>query len=577
MGDPRNRPHQRHARDPSRVCNKLKVTNPEDDAEGFKELRAAYEFALQYSARSASNEVELPAPTSPGAEPAPFEVFEGLMVTPVHVPPALDLDRDLLAQQAAITEIAEVLRGRKPIEDARVERLLAAVLDSTRLERFDLYQRTELELGQLLVRHMPRSDPFLAAVEEKFEWSKRQNDRNLPPLRVPSSAGSAICGTSRTCREAMTRRAAHSRVSVCRRGQSSAGDMHFLTLRGEWAELELLDKLEADHPELQSMLRPENVAWWRKFESRPRFSMSTLLFGLIVSFIAILAVFPAPRSDATYWLIPLGAIAVALFRYIAVDWPVHLAQERWYGVPPTWLALGWLPASIALLFAAALVQDFPWFSWSIAVLAGLTSMWALVVGGPALPVISSHGLAFANSRLSRIAMINFLALIWLTAAVSDAPAAFSWPLLMTIVAAMSASAVGRRQQIRLFAGLSVRARMLFCLVCCALAFLLAFATIRLGMRPGWPAVLFVTVLSLMLLRRAAPMDLQLPQLNWNVYWVGGIVAVNLVRVLSDVDFNSGVAVPTGDGTLLVATIVMLVGVIAATLQYAYLLHRSQRP
>ena len=121
--------------------------------------------------------LDLPVPA--GTEPAAEELVGGSVVTRGQSPSA-ELDHDLLAQQAAIAEIAQTLRGRKPIDDARIERLLASVLDSTRLERFDLYQRTELELGQLLARHTPRSDPFLAAAEEKFEWAKRQNDRHLP-------------------------------------------------------------------------------------------------------------------------------------------------------------------------------------------------------------------------------------------------------------------------------------------------------------------------------------------------------------------------------------------------------------
>ena len=569
-------------------AGKLKQTHPEDDPDGFQVLRAAYEAAMEYSARgseplvvklsAAANEDDPVDALMEGlaAEQGPG-FLEDLEITPVHVPPPVEQDHDLLAQQAAIAAIAEALRGRRPIDEAHAQQLVGAALDAGRLERFDLHQKAETELGELLARNIPRSDPLLSAVEQKFEWSRRQNDRHLPSFaRAIVARLSDLWYLQYLQNNRGEEGQAFRRLALPVKASERWGHA-YLTLRGAWPELDLIDKIENDHPRLAPQLRTDNVAWWRRFASRPHFSTSTMLLGALVSLIAVLSYFETPARPAALWLMPVGGFSIAVFRLYAVDWPVHLARSRWQNWPPAWFSLGWLPACILLIFAALFAFGTPWLGWTIAGLTWLAAWWAVIAGGPVPPVISPGALRPSNSRLFRMVTVNFIALIWLTVSVNDVPAAFSWPLLWTIFGALFASAVARVEQIRAFAQLAPKVRIVACIVGAVLAVLLCFATGNLGMKPGWAAVLFVAVLGLVLLRRGAPMDLQLPRVNWNFYWVGAIVGINLIRVLADVDMKPGLKPAAGDGTLVVGTIIMLLGVIAATLQYAYLLHRSQKP
>jgi hypothetical protein len=544
---------------------KLKVTNPEDDPEGFKQLRAAYEFALKYSSNAPSREIE--SPDQPASVVTTGEAAAATL--PVEV------DTDLLAQQAAIRAIADAMRGRKEIDETRVGELLDAALDSDRLQRFDLYQRAEAELGELLARRIPRADPFLVEVDATFEWSKRQDDRHLPAYaRTIIRRLNDIVFLAHLERGNSREGRAFQRLKQPARPRARWGHA-LLNLRGDWPELELISALQMHHPAVLGALPKENVAWWRRFTSQPHFSMSTFLFGSLLSLIAVWTLTPAARANATYGLVPIFGLVFAVARLYVVEWPVRLAQLRWREWPPAWLRLGWLPASIFLMVIAEWVSGLPWISWGVAILALFTTWWALIAGGPVPAVLGPAGIKISHSRISRIVTTNFFAFIWLTIAVNEVPGAFSsWPLLFTIFAAMCASALGRSQKVRAFSELPARIRLLASLVGCALALLLGYMTIKFGLRPGWMVPLFVAVLSLAIVRRAAPMDLELPQFNWNVYWIGAIVGINMFRALAEVDFSGGGRVPSGNGMLLAGTIWMLLGIVAATSQYAYLLNRE---
>lgn len=585
---------------------KLKLTHPEDDPEGFKQLRAAYEAALKHSV-SAPQEViesspvtespamiELPAGIDLSAPASKQEsgdfadttdetsreeivpAFSRLDITPVHAPPPAELDRDLLAQQAAIAAISEALHHGRPVDETRVQVLLQAALDAGRLERFDLYQKTETELGELLANTIPRSDPFLTAVEQKFEWAKRQNDRYLPRFaRTILGRLSDLWYLAYLQRHQGEESRALRRLSL----PAKPGERWFqahTNLGGACPELELIAKLENEHPRLLAELRAENVAWWRRFASRPHFSANTMLFGLLASLVAVLILFEAPARGMALILVPFAGFAFAAFRLYAVDWPIHLVRERWRHWPPHWFNLGWLPVCITLSFGAVIASDSQRFGWTIAALAWIAAWWAVIAGGPAAPVVAKGALRPANSRLISSISYNFIALIWLTVAVGDVPSGFPWPLRATVLGALFASAVARNPLVRTFEALSTRTRIVACLMGAAMAVLLGYLSIEYGMQPGSAPWLFMAVLALMLMRRAAPMDLQLPRFNYNVLWLAAIVGINVVRGLENVNMNPGVESPAGDGTLVVGNIIMLFGVVAASLQYAWLLHRNQQ-
>lgn len=189
---------------------RLKLVQPEDDPEGFKQLRAAYEQAMTLAeramataARAAQQAVQEKAPDVPtpppepalreataqaaAAEapahrelaiaeaPAPVAEREPAIATEAPAPsatPQLPLGRPAhqAAHEAACNRLAALLTAQSPPPADELGDGLRAVLTSPALDELSTHLQTETWLARLICHTVPRSDAIVEPAAAAFGW-----------------------------------------------------------------------------------------------------------------------------------------------------------------------------------------------------------------------------------------------------------------------------------------------------------------------------------------------------------------------------------------------------------------------
>ncbi|HEU4780744.1 MAG TPA: hypothetical protein VFS58_12755 [Steroidobacteraceae bacterium] len=542
---------------------RLKVTNPEDDPEGFKKLREAYEFALSLGSYALVDEQERDdqdsAPCVPLVETA--------------APPQPPSDATAMALESALMALTHELRHGGEPDARKVQGLLEKILDPANLERLDLLQRADESLAELLASSIPRSDPFLALANERLEWDQRLQDTSLSHFASQVVSRIHALGYSEELKSGSGEEAsAWARLSAPP-NPALRWTHAFLLNHSSWPELTLIHKLEDEHPELLSELNEDNVRWWLRFEQRPRISAMTVGAWLLLSFCIGIIVYStgesspdAGRAYAGFFYSAAGCLFLGLFRIYAVEWPIILSRRYWGFELPQWLTYGWIPVSVSLLVVGLLVRG-TWLAWPIAAAAIVTVWWATIAAGPIPPLfrMEANALALKRSRLLRMAVLNILAGVWLFLVAREIGDQLGGPLIVTIVAVLCASGVGRDLQIRALATmLPTHTQKLSCQMMIGAALVLGFLALWYGAYPAWHPLLLVAVLACTVLRRAAPVDLEIPEWVYRFGWLIFVILINLGRGISNTMSGGPSADESGASSLvIIGSLVFLSGVLAS--------------
>jgi len=377
-------------------AKKLRATHPEDDPEGFKQLRAAYEAALRHLEYQSWNDIDEDEDEDVIASAEPLAWGQPQTETP-HEPgqpaPEPELDSMLAAREAelealrtAMAELEQGLRGPWRPDDSMLGGKLDAILRSPALGEIRIRTDVEPWLADLLAATIPHSDAVLLQSIKAFGWLDGDRKRGFNPaiaavldrldewrliesLNRPSHVHHAAW-------QSLTRAPGpwwSWRIAAFRPGMI-AGIEIFLGIRGQVAR------------GLRYSYKKESVERWQRFLAKPRLTLGILalmpltLFGLLG-----LGTVVAGKDMANSAIVIGGMSAIAFATPFAALFLLARWQQGWRETDDhaRWLSDGWLAGYIALPFVAMALP--PPLLVLIALPALGIAVWAYIVAPPAEP------------------------------------------------------------------------------------------------------------------------------------------------------------------------------------------------
>lgn len=361
-------------------AQKLRVTNPEDDPQGFMVLRQAYEAALDwvdYNDNWDADEdaVGTMAFAAAGSTRVPADADDGFPEEPDSPPAAPDpeavaraADHDELWRR--LDALKAGLHGPWHGDAATLQTRFDAILSAPALIEIATRDSIEYWLASLLADTVPRSDAVLMRAVAAFGWEDERN--HSPAIRAILNRidewrfiGLLERGEHNLSPawRALTRRARagwRRRIDTLRPG--IAGQVR-----------RLLGIADYQLPGIAHSFDPAAVAWWRDFTARPHFGFTDLLLLLAGAAGAVLLARFA-SVPILYAAVSAGAFLLGVvirIRYIA-PWRLRREMAEEDSPPPgrLWRFGLW---SVAAVAAIALPID----AWSAAAIAGMALAGAL--------------------------------------------------------------------------------------------------------------------------------------------------------------------------------------------------------
>lgn len=380
-------------------ARKLRVTNPEDDPQGFMALREAYESALEqlrwaeedalFDAEDAENgngtatdrdtSAELPLGTAiftPDSDPEspafPPETALSPELAAFQTLRAAD-EADLVARQQAL--VAALDGPWAPDAEALVTRF-NAVLAAPLLAEIAVRAGIEAWVAETIARHIPRADPLVRPAVDAFGWDEQaSHGRSHAIYAVLQRLEEGIFAAE----AARLHAPYHLGWQALTHPPHAEWRMRLMAfLPGRAAEAaSILAIIDNTLPGVRDWIDPKAEDWWRGFGSRARVTAGNLLLAPLAFAALALFLVAIDASPATLFVAALAALLVPAAAVRLVKQPQNAwADASWDH--PDWHFTGWIAALAALPVIAFAVPVSPIGVALLAVAALLALAWTTI-------------------------------------------------------------------------------------------------------------------------------------------------------------------------------------------------------
>jgi hypothetical protein len=581
-------------------ARKLKVTNPEDDAEAFARLREAFDRAMALAGQAARAQIMAqqqpqPPPPQPPAPPTqsgpPQMLFqprpaEPKAERPLHTPPGVEQSAPVPAPRPTptprLTPALERLQNAFRALDAAIvggivrdepllRSLFSKCIEAAALENVQVQLQFEWTVANWLLAKRPASDVLFADAAARLGWDRREDSIGLQPDIVAVLRHLRDLKFWAREQESKGKRA-RARDALLRKPRPA-----WLWLQMAVFELDkhvriLLGEIYAEHGGLVSKLDADATAWWRRYFSRPRLSVQWLrAFSALVPICVFLGIASGLNHDAVVrdglkgLAIAAGLIAlILLVKLYVIDWPKHWYLKKYETQVPEWLRLGWFPAALGVLALSAVVPDSPWSVAAMVLAATLCIVWVSVVTNDA-----SLGAQKLHHLVGHWLLMNApLMFVWIFVKSGGA----NGPTLAMVPALLALLAAERIGRVPLFAeykyGISVAVRQYFPYAVVAVAALAATLAMRLPAATPWGRVNLALLTLVVIVARTPALLLTGAQNKFRYYslWLLWLPVAGLIG--AGEKHATGASFPAAHGIQVVA-LWLMAGVTLAMAMVAY--------
>lgn len=322
-------------------ARKLKITQPEDNPEGFQKLREAYEQARRIAGRP-----KVPLGTKPAilVEAVPEEIPPPEVAKP-------DTEADLL--RANLDEqgraLVASLKSKDPLRRSHAVDLQTEILASPLLDDLVTRSSVELWMAHQIAEHIPKSDMLVDRAAAFFGWNRlNYRQPSLAVTTVLRRQGEIALITALTDPQ----HEGHRGWRALSNGEMSDARRQMEALRPttrRWVSA-LLKKMATTHPGLRQDLNPDAILWWQK-----RLTPSPIIRAMwpipVTSALSFLAMIDI-RERFGLFTLPIGlgvSLAVAVSTALLQVLVVRRHLSHWLRAHPRTADARWWISALVLL------------------------------------------------------------------------------------------------------------------------------------------------------------------------------------------------------------------------------------
>lgn len=361
-------------------ARRLRQVHPEDDPQGFQDLRAAYDHASHLARNgwaASPSETEDDVDGAPALD-LPLRVSDGPEQDGVSAPGPFrtdleaaakvngDLDRELTRDHQALCDHLSALVARPDGDRHEALSAMLRIFRSPAMESLTTHDRTEHWLGSLIGHGGPVVDDLVEPAIQYFGWDTRRvglDLRHAEPVLRRRETGILLSRLDRGDDPD------HETWRALKRKSTRRNRLYDRLTPGFADRVErFLNRLDFDAPALLDRLNPETVELWRMRQARPVlgpiFLWTLVLAPPAVAFAAIASGGLGLPPWATFLAVLaltgsiLFALGVGHLHFVSRPRLAWRASDPWGR--PLWLRFGWAPAALLLPVLAGLLPQAPW-------------------------------------------------------------------------------------------------------------------------------------------------------------------------------------------------------------------------